>query len=224
MFTVTHATSQRSCGGRVARAVLYRGDMKWFVAMCGVALCGAPGAVRADDALHRNFITLDVEAGGGSVEVVGSRHGAATGDIGLSAGRWLAPQFGLGVRVASVLYFDAVEMDGHTVSSESDEGEVVGFTRGEAGRWGPFAGRWLASAGIGGAVRGAREIECSGHDEETHCHTIKVLEHKSLVDVSVFGGYQVTAHHVSVAIGARVTADSSGERHVGLGAGVGATF
>ena len=208
-------TDRASGGGtRAARC----SDMKWLAAGGLLTLCSI---AHADD---RTFITLDAELGGGSVEVVGARHLAVTGDVGLTAGRWLGPDVGIGVRIASVLYGDTTRIDNHDVATQSDQVELVGFLRSPAAWFGDLSGRWVASAGVGGMRRRSDEIHCNGFGDDVECHTISHLERKSLVDASAFGGYQLAFHHVTLAVGARATVDTSGERHLGVGVAVGAAF
>ena len=175
-------------------------------------------------------VTLGAEVGGGSVDLYGTRYGTADAAIDLAAAKWLSPSFGVGVRLGYLVAMPVEDprMDGHPLDREvpwSFNPEVLARTSGTT--WGPVRVGWLASGGAGLASLHTNEL-CGGggHLFEEHGGSACVIvkDRSTAITASASGGGYLDAGHFAMFVGARIDADTGGDRTAGLVANLGAVF
>jgi hypothetical protein len=176
-------------------------------------------------------VVVGAELGGGTVNLFGSHHAAAMFDVDVAAARWVSPQLALGVRLGGgpSATFDPPHVDGHPVDRITNwilEPQLLARTTPTA--LGAARIGWLAIVGVGGTRVDTVELCGSGgHLFELHhsggsCEILLASSHA--FEGSASGGGYVELHHFTMMIGLRASANTAGDRALGLVVHLGATF
>ena len=176
-------------------------------------------------------VSLGAMAGGGSVEMYGMRYGSVDAGIDVSVVHWLSPQFAVGLRTAELV---TAAIDGPTRQTHPVDRDVpwtlepVVAARTLPTVWGPAKLGWQASASAGVAWSHIEEL-CGGggslFEEHGGGHAcVIVLDRSTELTASAAAGGYVAAYHVTMFVGARASADTGGDRALGLVADLGASF
>jgi hypothetical protein len=177
-------------------------------------------------------ISLGAEVGGGRVTLLGAHYGSVDAGVDLAGARWLAPNIGVGLRVA---YFSASpmsppHMDGYPLARDIPwlvEPELLARTVSQSVQ---LHYGWMAVAGAGVAPLRTNELcggggHLIGDDEHPSSHScIITIARDTALESSLTAGGYFDISHVQIFTGVRGSANTAGELAAGVVATAGATF